>query len=238
MVIMNFRKTLRPFAVCGLLWIVAMLLFASLATACSGGGGSECREKPTVTTEAPTSIGAHDATFHGTVNPQGCETSYEFEYRFAGGIFVPSGGFSMPGFITPQAVSIHVSGLAAIAKYEVRTTATNLKGTTQGNIVSFTTLPDPPSVTTKAASEILTTTALLNGAVNSNKSATTYFFEYGLSKEYGSVTAPGKLEPGTESVIVKSKIEKLKPETLYHFRVTASNGGGAKSGLDETFKTK
>jgi hypothetical protein len=235
----NTRKRLRPFAACWLLWIAALMLFVGLATACSGGGGgSECREKPTVTTTTPSPIKAHEAMFHGTVNPQGCETSYEFEYRPVGGTFVPSGGFTMPGFITPQAVEIHVSGLAANAKYEVRTTATNLKGTTPGNIVSFTTLPDPPSVTTKAASEILTITAVLNGAVNSNGSATSYFFEYGLNTEYGSVTAPGKLEAGSESVNVKAKIEKLKPETTYHFRLTASNGGGTKSGLDETFKTK
>jgi hypothetical protein len=235
----NARKTLRPLAACWLFCIAALLLFASLATACSGGGGgSECREKPTVTTTAPTSVTAHEAMFHGTVNPQGCETSYEFEYRPVGGTFIPSGGFTLPGFITPQAVEIHVSGLAAKTTYEVQTTATNFKGTTTGNVEKFTTLPNPPSVTTKAASEILTTTAVLNGAVNSNGSATSYFFEYGLNTEYGSVTAPGKLEAGSESVNVKAKIEKLKPETIYHFRLTASNGGGIKLGLDETFKSK
>ena len=46
----------------------------------------------------------------------------------------------------------------------------------------------PPTVTTKAATSITSTSARLNGTVNPNGHATTYYFEYGPSTSYGSKT--------------------------------------------------
>jgi hypothetical protein len=233
------KKNLRTLAVCGFITMALLVLYASLAAACSGGGGSECRKEPTVTVESAKEIQAHLAVFHATINPQGCETSYEFEYAVAGSkLFVNVGGGILPGAIVGEPVSVHVSGLAAHTTYEVRAKAHNEKGPGEGGPVSFTTLFDPPSVTTKAASEVKKTTAVLNGTINTHESATTYHFEYGLKKgEYVSVSSGGSLGAGTENVSVKDEIKSLEPGTTYHFRLMATNSGGTTYGADEALTT-
>lgn len=239
MTVLRFKTALRTFLVYGSLWIASLAVFVAIAAACEGGGGEECREKPTVTTEPTTDVRAHEAKFHATINPQGCETTYEFEYRPVGGTFVKAGGGVLAGGITGEAVSLHVSSLAANTKYEDRATASNAKAKEPviGSAVTFTTEVDPPSVTTEKASEVHQTTARLNGTINTHESATTYYFEYGRDKTYGHVSSGGSLVAGTENVPVYKEIEGLEPGTLYHFRLVAKNSGGPGEGLDETFTT-
>ncbi len=80
----------------------------------------------------------------------------------------------------------------------------------------------------------------LNATVNPNGSPTTYQFEYGTSAEYGSKApaSPEAIGSGTSPVEVSQKIEGLKPETTYHFRLVATNENGAiVEGEDQTFTT-
>src|SRR5207244_553530 len=63
-------------------------------------------------------------------------------------------------------------------------------------------------------------------------------FEYGTTPGYGK-TAPCTPAPGMGSspVSVSAAITSLAPNTTYHFRVVATNGGGKSEGADQTFKT-
>ena len=62
--------------------------------------------------------------------------------------------------------------------------------TVDGAVVTFATVAAAkPTVSTSAATNVLTTTATLTGTVNPNGSDTTYRVEYGTSTGYGSQTA-------------------------------------------------
>ena len=94
-----------------------------------------------------------------------------------------------------------------------------------------------PSVKTGAATSIKQTSAMLNGTINPNGAATKYWFEWGLSTSYGSVTAVHSLAAGTAAVSVHITATGLSPDVTYHYRLVAQNASGTASGNDRTFKT-
>jgi hypothetical protein len=96
----------------------------------------------------------------------------------------------------------------------------------------------PPAATTNPAESITLTGATLTGAVDRNGGATTYHFEYGTSPGYGLTTTETALPPeGTDPVTVKVPIAGLTRDTLYHFRLVATNPAGIARGADRTFRT-
>lgn len=97
------------------------------------------------------------------------------------------------------------------------------------------TLPATP--VTKAAVGITGSEATLKGTVNPNGSEAKYWFEYGTSAGYGTKTAETSAGSGIEAVSESALVTGLKAETLYHYRVVASNTEGVAYGKDETFTT-
>jgi hypothetical protein len=95
----------------------------------------------------------------------------------------------------------------------------------------------PPTVTTGVASDLHTSSAVLNATVNPNGLPTTYEFEYGRTARYGSATSRANAGTGTTPVAVDARIDGLRPGTTYHFRIVASNEAGADAGADGTFTT-
>ena len=91
-----------------------------------------------------------------------------------------------------------------------------------------------PSVTTKAASSITSTSARLNGTVNPNGLATTYYFDYGTSTAYGSKTAVATAGSGTTAKSVSATVTGLGPG-VHHFRLVATSSAGTSTGGDLTF---
>jgi hypothetical protein len=96
----------------------------------------------------------------------------------------------------------------------------------------------PPTVVTNAATSITGTTATLNGTVNANANSSTVTYEYGLNTTYGT-TVSGIPSPVTGSIVTATSaaITGLATNTLYHFRIVASNIGGTTYGDDMTFTT-
>jgi len=95
-----------------------------------------------------------------------------------------------------------------------------------------------PAVTTGGASSITPTTATLNGRVDANTQATTYFFQYGTTKLYGAQTAETPAGAAANPVALSLPVGALAPDTRYHYRVVARNADGQTIGRDRTFKTK
>src|SRR5262249_13366415 len=122
--------------------------------------------------------------------------------------------------------------------YHFRLDATSDAGTSLGADMSFTATSAPtgtaPAVTTRAASNLTTTSARLNGSVNPNGLATTYYFDYGKDTNYGSRTATASAGSGKGNLSVSATATGLGAG-IYHFRLVASNSAGTTFGNDLTF---
>jgi hypothetical protein len=193
---------------------------------------------PTVTTSAATAVTSTGATLNGTVNPNGRATTYFFEYgkdtSYGTKTTVTNAGSDTSAVI----VSAAVTGLQAGQTYHFRLDATSDAGTTNGadlTLVAATAPPTPgPTVTTKAATSITATGARLNGTVNPNGLATTYYFDYGTSTTYGSKTPAASAGSGKANVSVSAAVSGLGAG-VYHFRLVASSSAGTTYGSDLTF---
>lgn len=94
-----------------------------------------------------------------------------------------------------------------------------------------------PAVTTGSASNINQMNALLHGSVNPNGAATTYFFQWGLTTNYGFNGKTKSAGSGTRFVSVSEFAADLLPGTVYHYRLVAQSSLGLSVGHDRTFKT-
>ncbi|MCW3056416.1 MAG: type 1 secretion C-terminal target domain subclass, partial [Solirubrobacterales bacterium] len=120
------------------------------------------------------------------------------------------------------------TGLTYEAKYDAT-------GVTLTVVSGFT----PPTVATKPASAVAQTAATLNATVNPNgTNVTDCKFEYGTTNAYGSSVACSALPgAGTAAVAVSAGVSGLAANTVYHFRISATNAGGTSKGVDESFTT-
>ena len=196
---------------------------------------------PTVETQAASSITQTTASLNATVNPNGGEVGecqLEYGTTTAYGSTAPCA--SPPGSGTsPVTVSAAITGLTANTTYHVRISATNAGGTSTGSDETFKTLPNPPTVVTKAASSVTQTTATPNATVNPNGGEVgDCRVEYGATEAYGSSATCASLPgSGSSPVAVSASVSGLSPNTTYHFRISATNAGGTNKGADETLKT-
>jgi hypothetical protein len=193
---------------------------------------------PTVTTNAATGVSSSAATLNGSVNPNGRATTYFFDYgkdtNYGSKTAVTNAGSAS----SPVTVSAAIAGLQAGQTYHFRLEATSDAGTTLGNDLSFaataSTATTAPAVTTKAATNLTSSSARLNGSVNPNSLATTYYFEYGTSTSYGSKTAAASAGSGKGNVSVSATVTGIGAG-VYHFRLVASSSAGTTYGSDLSF---
>ena len=95
-----------------------------------------------------------------------------------------------------------------------------------------------PEARTTGVNGVTSGGATLLGTVDPNSRETTYFFEYGKTRRYGSRTPDTSAGKGDTRQRVSVKVDGLEPNTTYHFRVVARNADGVRSGADRTFKTR
>ena len=87
-----------------------------------------------------------------------------------------------------------------------------------------------PRVTTGGAREIGYASAVLAGSINPNGANTSYYFQYGPTKAYGSQTSIADAGSGTSANNVRLAIAGLQPITVYHYRLVAVNANGVSTG--------
>src|SRR5262249_9412963 len=120
--------------------------------------------------------------------------------------------------------------------YHYRIVATNASGTSRGSDGVFTT-SSAPGVSTGSATDVSVTSARLNGSVDPNGRATTWFFEYGTSTSYGSRTSQHRAASANPPTHVPSSVSGLTRGRTYHFRLVATSDAGTTHGSDQTFST-
>lgn len=106
-----------------------------------------------------------------------------------------------------------------------------------GALTSVALAASPPAAATYSPSEVTSTTAKLGGAVDPNGQSTNYYFEYGTTSGYGSITPLTPTGSGTQSLRVYAHISGLAAVSTYHYRLVASNASGVTAGLDHSFTT-
>jgi BspA type Leucine rich repeat region (6 copies)/Concanavalin A-like lectin/glucanases superfamily len=95
--------------------------------------------------------------------------------------------------------------------------------------------PTAPSVVTQPASSVGLGAATLNAEVNPNGAVTAYYFEYGLTTNYGAFTTTNTLS--AVATAVSTSLTGLASGTAYHFRAVAMNNLGTTVGEDVSFRT-
>lgn len=196
---------------------------------------------PLATTEAATNVKAHSATLHGSVNPLGEPTEYQFEYgtTTSYGTTVPVPPGNAGSGIVSSPVQYALSGLEEATVYHYRLRATNQEGTSYGADREFRTPGKPVLVTPPTTRYTNTFEPQLTGLIIPNGAATTHQFEYGTTTAYGTKvpSTPASIGASLEQISVGQYLSGLQPGTTYHFRLVAENEVGRTTSADQTFTT-
>ena len=209
--------------------------------------------EPFVSTGAAQNVTRTTATFSGTVNPGGAQTSYYFAY-------ISEVGYRAAlakGAANPYAEGERTTPTSAGASYEAQAVgpalagemlpdttyhyaliASNSVGQTIGQDETLTTsAPTAPIVATGGASGVSQNSATLSGSVDTNGLQTNYGFEIGTEAgNYGPATGLGAIGGATVDA-VEVILGELQPGTTYYYRVTASNADGVSYGEPQSFAT-
>jgi hypothetical protein len=212
------------------------LLLAATALAAAGGGSAATAATPTAITGPVTSVGPTTATATGTVNPNGQATTWWVEYGTSTSYGSKTSNVNAGSGTGNGAVSASLTSLAAGTTYHYRVVASNAAGTARGSDGIFTTSAAPVAVT-GAATSVTPTSATLNGSVDPNGRATTWYFEYGASTSYGTKTAVKDAGSGGSASGVSAGVASLARGRLYHYRLVATSDAGTSRGADQTFST-
>ena len=97
--------------------------------------------------------------------------------------------------------------------------------------------PTNPVAATAPASQVYTAGAILNGQVTPSSTPTTAWFQWGLTTNYGNVTANQNAGNGGTAVTLNAAITGLSSKTIYHCQLVASNSFGTAFGGDVAFTT-
>jgi hypothetical protein len=190
---------------------------------------------PTVVTLAATALTGTGATLNGTVNPNGLETNWHFEYGTTTGYgsatpVTPAGSGS-----SDVTVSADIAALAGGIPYHFRLVGTNADGTTPGNDLTFTL--EAAAVTTTPASDIGFTTATAGGNVTSGGGSTVIARGLCWSTTANPDISGLHTTDGSGTGIFTSSLTGLLSNTTYHIRAYATNGTGTFYGGELTFVT-
>jgi len=226
-----------------LLFLVTAVVFA----ACGGGGGGSSTPPPpastlpVVTTGSATSTWYDNATLNGSVNPNGYATNAWFAYGTDSTLAdntvtdnVAMGSGTAAVTLTP----VNIGGLSGDTTYYYALVAESSEGTVRGDIRSFATPAQLPTVTTGDGAPTSSTTATVHGTVNPNGYATTSWFEYGTSSTLATKTdtAHTSSGSGTGDIEVSQNLT-VSDNTIYYYRFVASSSAGTSYGDIKSFTT-
>lgn len=201
-------------------------------------------DSPLATTKAATFITRSTVVLNGEVNPRGAQTSYWYEYGETNSM----GSFSSPQLIGGGNIAYSapkgITGLKTNTTYYYRLVAENEYGKTSGETMQFTTSATAtpisfvsPAIVTKNATAITPNSVVLNGSVNANGPAASYWFEYGKTFGLGNITPVTAASASTTTIQVATPLTNLQTNTTYYYRLNAQNVYGTINGNISVFTT-
>jgi WD40-like Beta Propeller Repeat len=195
-----------------------------------------------------TTFDTEKATFTGTVNPEGGETVYRFEYvdnaeflanGFENATQLPVTEGNVGHGTSPVAVEAETPhDLAGGTTYHVRLVAKRFFTTVEvEDEKTFTTTASAPTIEGTAATQVKTESANLRAAIDTEGEATSYHFNWGLTTGYGNTTTTGNLPASAHTAAGLGEVTGLAPGQTYHYQVVATNGTDTTIGPDQSFTT-
>src|SRR5262245_24693061 len=209
---------------------------------------------PFVQSESFSDVTQSSVTLHATVVPFGLDTTCQFQY-------VDDATFQASGYTTATSVacvpadlgssftlehaSASVTGLAPTTIYHFRVRSEDPGGAKNGGDKTFQTA-GARAVERESASNLTDTTATSNATIIPSGFDTTCQFQYVNDAAFqatGYTTAtsvdcsPFDLGSSFDPQNTSANVTGLKPNTIYHFRVVATNAAGTTTGADTTFQT-
>lgn len=216
------------------------LLVAVVTLVATATGVAAAASSPTVATDAATNVTHFTATLNATINPNGNETGYVFQYGLTNAYGLSTNSHSAGHGTTPVKAAVGIGGLTPGTVYHYRVEALNRSGGGIGADRTFkTTGPPPAGVVTGSAVNVTSSTATLTGSVATNGAATAWVVQYGVTTAYGSETF-GQVTPKSATPVpVSVTLTGLAPATLFHYRLVGYHGASVVSyGADGTFFTE
>jgi hypothetical protein len=219
------------------LLVILTLLAAALPAA--AGAQAPVGDPPVAVTGAADSLTETTANLNGSVDPNGSATTYHFEYGTSAGYGLVTPDTDAGAGTDPVAVKAPITGLTRNTTYHYRLVAFHGTVPAFGADRTFHTAtgPQPPRVKGTGSREVQSRTALLITQVDPNAQATSVHFEYGRSTGYGSHTASIDAGKSDGYAPFSTAIDRLRPNTRYHFRAVATNAAGTTRSLDRSFVT-
>jgi hypothetical protein len=223
---------------------------AGAAVPVYGGDESFMTITPSASIAAASSVSQTAATLNGATNPEGatissCEFYWGITVNGATSFSNTTSCAQTVGSGTSEVpVSASLTGLSSRSTYtfylEVQYSCEASPCGVGSAEMSFTTLPNPPTVVTSPASGVSQTQATLNGTVNPNGATISDCqFQWGTTTDYGNTTACAQtIGSGASPIAASANITGLSPNTTYHYRILATNPGATSYGTDQTFTTQ
>jgi hypothetical protein len=191
-------------------------------------------------------VGQTGATLQAQINPDGRETTYQFEYgetiSYGTSVPVPAGELGS-GEEPVAAPAAELSGLKLGTTYHFRIVASNEYGTVASVDQTFTTL-SAVVVDSESASSVTAVSATLNAQVNPLGRETSAYFRYGPLNCEPTACTDVPLPPGTNLGAPESDqtlnihLQGLASGTTYEYRVIAANAAGTVEAPSRTFTTQ
>lgn len=216
------------------------LIVAAVAIGAMTTGVAVAASSPTLVTNGVTKVSQKAATLHATVNPNGSQTGFAFDYGLTTSYGVSTKGRSAGHGSKPLTVATGVSGLIPGTVYHYRVKALNRAGVSFGRDRTFKTAGPPPAgVVTGPPVTIGKTTATVSGTVTTNGAATTFLVQYGPTASYGQQTFGRSIPNSSAPTAVSVPLTLLPPATLVHYRLIGIHNSRVVSyGSDATLFTE
>jgi hypothetical protein len=206
--------------------------------------GSSSVTVPTALTDPAVGVEPSVETVTGTVNPQGTDTKYFFQYGPSTAYGQSTTEADAGSGRADSAAEVTIPFLEPDQTYHYRLVATNAEGDrVYGADQMFTTQAAPPLIGSERASNITSIDAVLEAQINPNNQATSYYFKYATNPALSGATAvptPPGPEVGAgfgESPVTQDIGGTLSPNTTYYFQVLATNATNTTEGPIESFTT-
>ncbi len=215
---------------------------------------------PDAKTGGSSGVKGTTATVSGSVNPEGVEAHYFFEYGPCSenepsecsvspySEKTPEEALEEPTGSKFEPAGTSLVGLAPETAYHYRLVGVNVHGERRGKEELLTTGPAVAGVSTTVATSLQPTSATLNGLLDPEGTPTHYFFEYVPEEKYNS-GAPNPYSEGTSTEAEAGErdgggqeaaslpIAGLEVGTTYHYRIVTFNEHGRTFGQDQTLTT-